>query len=119
MTDHDPKETREQFAEAVNMTPSALKRWLGTEESRSVGMTAKGGKVTSAADGEAVGHHMGERILEIKARKQADLTEEDYADMRKVIGYVHRHLAQKPGKEAIEDSRWRHSLMNWGHDPLG
>ena len=38
--------------------------------------------------------------------------------MRKVIGYVHRHTAQKPSHDAIEDSRWRHSLMNWGHDPL-
>lgn len=37
--------------------------------------------------------------------------------MRKVFGYVHRHLAQRPSKEPIEDSRRRHSLMNWGHDP--
>jgi hypothetical protein len=29
----------------------------------------------------------------------------------------HRHLAQRPTKERIEDSRWRYSLMNWGHDP--
>ncbi len=37
--------------------------------------------------------------------------------MRKVIGYVHRHLKQRPEGD-IEDSRWRKSLMNWGHDPL-
>jgi hypothetical protein len=38
--------------------------------------------------------------------------------MRKVHGYVQRHLAQRPGKEDIGTSKWRYSLMNWGHDPL-
>ena len=38
--------------------------------------------------------------------------------MRKVAGYVKRHQAQRPKHEDIEDSRWRYSLMNWGHDPL-
>ena len=37
--------------------------------------------------------------------------------MRKVIGYVLRHTAQRPAGD-IEDSRWRKSLMNWGHDPM-
>ncbi|UYY58335.1 DUF3140 domain-containing protein [Sphingomonas sp. S2-65] len=39
--------------------------------------------------------------------------------MAKVVGYVHRHLAQGPDEKAdIPGSRWRYSLMNWGHDPL-
>ena len=38
--------------------------------------------------------------------------------MRKVHGYVARHLAQQPAKEDVETSKWRYSLMNWGHDPL-
>jgi hypothetical protein len=38
--------------------------------------------------------------------------------MAKVVGYVHRHLAQTPAKEDLEHSKWRYSLMNWGHDPL-
>jgi hypothetical protein len=37
--------------------------------------------------------------------------------MRKVIGYVRRHCAQGPAGDK-EHSRWRYSLMNWGHDPL-
>lgn len=37
--------------------------------------------------------------------------------MRKVVGDVHRHLAQRPEGE-VRDTRWRWSLMNWGHDPL-
>jgi hypothetical protein len=36
--------------------------------------------------------------------------------MRKVVGYVRRHLAQEPAN--MVTSRWRYSLMNWGHDPL-
>ncbi|MGK9067148.1 DUF3140 domain-containing protein [Stutzerimonas chloritidismutans] len=111
------RETREEFQRVVNMTPSALRRWLDSDQSRSVGMTAEGEKVSSPSDGEAVGHHMGERILELKGIRQADLSEDDYQAMRKVIGYVHRHLAQRPRGE-VRDSRWRQSLMNWGHDPL-
>lgn len=63
------------------MTATELERWLGTEESRSVGQSD---------GGESVG---------------------------KVVGYVHRHLAQRPDGD-VEHTRWRYSLMNWGHDPL-
>jgi hypothetical protein len=35
--------------------------------------------------------------------------------MRKVVAFVRRHTAQRP--ENIYTSRWRYSLMNWGHDP--
>ncbi len=111
------QETAAEFKRVVNMTPAALRQWLEDAESRSVGMTPDGERVTGAAAGESVGHHMGERILEIKARKQAELTDADYADMRKVVGYVHRHMAQRP-QGNVSDTRWRKSLMNWGHDPL-
>jgi hypothetical protein len=36
--------------------------------------------------------------------------------MRKVVGFIRRHLAQEPANKVT--SRWRYSLMNWGHDPL-
>ena len=117
MTQHTHEETRAEFHDAVNMTPAALRKWLETEDSRSVGMVAGGDNKSEPGGKEAVGHHMGTRIVEIKETKQADLTDADYADMRKVIGYVHRHAAQRPNGD-VEDSRWRHSLMNWGHDPL-
>jgi hypothetical protein len=39
--------------------------------------------------------------------------------MRKVVGYIRRHTKQGPPEKAdTETSRWRYSLMNWGHDPL-
>ena len=38
--------------------------------------------------------------------------------MHKVVGYIHRHMAQGGPADDKEHSRWRFSLMNWGHDPL-
>ena len=118
MTDDEKKETREEFGHVVNMTPAKLRKWLDGEESRSVGMKPGGGRVSAPGGEESVGHGMGGRILEIKERRQAELTDADYADMRKVVGYVHRHGKQRPEGD-VTDTRWRHSLMNWGHDPLG
>src|SRR5258706_13033182 len=37
--------------------------------------------------------------------------------MGKVVGYIKWHLAQRP-HHSVEHTRWRYSLMNWGHDPL-
>ena len=67
------------------------------------------------------------RPLDAQPRRQEQtvaparrVTDDDYAHMRKVVGYVHRHLKQggPKDKEAVEHSPWRLSLMNWGHDPL-
>ena len=115
--DHaDNREIIRAFHDVVNMTPSELKAWLASEESQSVGMTHEGEKITEPGEHEAVGHEMGRRILALKAIKQADLTPDDFAAMNKVVGYVHRHSKQRPGGD-ISDTRWRKSLMNWGHDP--
>jgi hypothetical protein len=100
--EHD--EIAEAFDEAVNMTPAALEKWLATDEAKAVGT--------------GVGHDEGEKIVAIKRKKKGDLTEDDYKHMKKVAGYVHRHLAQGGPEKDVEDSPWRRSLMNWGHDPL-
>jgi hypothetical protein len=110
-------QVRREFGDAVNMSRGELERWLGTEESRSVGTTGDGRKTATGGD-EAVGHESGRRIVAILATREDELGDEDLAHMRKVVGYVHRHLAQRPEKESLETSRWRYSLMNWGHDPL-
>lgn len=107
------EETWQAFGEAVNMTPATLEKWLESDESRRVGWKGDDGK----GAGESVGHHSGKRIVEIKHSKKADLTDDDHAHMRKVVGYVHRHLAQGGPAEDKEHSDWRYSLMNWGHDP--
>jgi hypothetical protein len=117
MSDEDRKVTRDEFDRLVNMTPSALRHWLQSEASQSVGMTKSGDKVTGPDQPQSVGHHMGGRIIDMKRKKVASLTDADHGDMRKVIGYIRRHLKQRPDGN-IEDSRWRKSLMNWGHDPV-
>ena len=99
----DKEKVAKEFGEAVNMTPAALEKWLKTDESREVGT--------------GVGHDEGEKIVAIKRKKKADLTDDDYKHMAKVVGYVHRHLAQGGPEKDVEDSPWRRSLMNWGHDP--
>ncbi|CAA9489110.1 MAG: Probable DNA-binding protein [uncultured Solirubrobacteraceae bacterium] len=101
----------DEFDDVVNMTPSELERWLETDESKAVGWKDSDGS-------ESVGHASGRRIVEIKRTKKADLTDDDREHMAKVVSYVHRHLAQGGPKEDAEHSRWRYSLMNWGHDPL-
>ena len=104
----DPAKVRRNFDKAVNMSAVELREWLETDESREVGFKRDGAN-------ESVGHASGRRIVEILGKKAAELTSEDVAHMRKVVGYVHRHCAQRP--ENIYTSRWRYSLMNWGHDP--
>jgi hypothetical protein len=93
----------------VNMSPSDLEQWLDSDRSQEVGQ-ADGG-------GESVGHASGRRIVEIKRTKVDDLTDDEHEHMRKVVGYVNRHLAQRPDGD-VTDTTWRASLMNWGHDPL-
>nr|WP_294812586.1 DUF3140 domain-containing protein [uncultured Sphingomonas sp.] len=107
----DHAQVHARFHEAVNMTPAEIEAWLETEESRAVGFKRDGG--------ESVGHASGRRIVEILRTPTAELDGADYSHMRKVVGFVRRHLAQGPHEEhRIPGSRWRFSLMNWGHDPL-
>jgi Protein of unknown function (DUF3140) len=110
MTDDDPDTVRREFGEAVNMTAGELEEWLDSEESQEVGQKDGGG--------ESTGHASGRRIVELLRTKKDDLTDDDLAHMRKVHGYVQRHLAQGPSRSDVETSKWRYSLMNWGHDPL-
>jgi hypothetical protein len=103
-------DTYTEFRDVVNMTASQLEKWLETDESKRVGQKSSGGA-------ESVGHDSGRKIIKILHTKKADLTDADEAHMRKVVGYVHRHLAQHPGGD-VKETAWRYSLMNWGHDPL-
>ena len=103
------EEVWEDWKDAVNMTAKELEGFLDTEESQSVGDKGDGG-------GESTGHRSGRRIVEILRSKKAELGDDDAAHMRKVVGYVHRHLAQRPSGD-VTDTAWRYSLMNWGHDP--
>ncbi|KQU29586.1 DUF3140 domain-containing protein [Rhodococcus sp. 05-2254-5] len=104
----DDSDIKTEFDDLVNMTAKELDEFLGTNDSKDVGQKKEGG--------ESTGHESGRRIVEILKTKKADLSDDDYEHMRKVVGYCKRHLAQRPDGD-ITDTKWRYSLMNWGHDP--
>jgi hypothetical protein len=104
--DHD--QILRRFHDDVNMAPAELEKWLQTDDSKAVG--------DSDGDAESTGHRSGRRIVEILRTRKADLSDSDFDHMKKVSGYVARHLEQRP--KDPEESRWRYSLMNWGHDPM-
>ncbi len=108
MADDDKEATWDRFHETVNMSAHEREKWLATEQSQSVGQQRSGD--------ESTGHASGRRIVQILRAKRSDLAADDYAHMRKVVGYAKRHLAQRP-HGSIDESAWRYSLMNWGHDP--
>lgn len=101
-------EVKRRFLDLVNMEVDEIRDWLETSESKNVGFTYAGQR-------ESVGRQSARKIIGILTRGPSEL---DEAHMRKVIGYCKRHLAQRP-KGDVRHSRWRYSLMNWGHDPLG
>ncbi|MFH7027395.1 MAG: DUF3140 domain-containing protein [Heteroscytonema crispum UTEX LB 1556] len=105
----DLKSPIAEFYSSVNMTPKELESWLETEESQSVGQ--------KDGNDESIGHQSGKRIVELLQKKEDNFTDDDVAHIKKVISYIHRHSAQQPEGD-IEHTRWRYSLMNWGHDPL-
>lgn len=100
----------QEFKKAVNMTPAAMAAWLETAESKKVGS-----KTTDSS--ESVGHDSGSKIVFMLGKRLADYSEADVAHARRVVGYIHRHLAQRPAGD-VSKTPWRYSLMNWGHDPL-
>ena len=94
---NDREAVERDFDDAVNMTATEIEGWLDTDESRAVG--------DSGGGGESTGHRSGRRIVQILRKKKSDRTESDLEHMRKVAGYVKRHLAQGPAKrEDNEDS---------------
>jgi hypothetical protein len=107
MANDGRQQTLDDFKESVNMTRKELEDWLQTEESKSVGQ----------GEGESKGHESGRKIVELLEKNKSDYTDDDVEHMKKVNAYVKRHLGQEPSGE-VEDSKWRYSLMNWGHDPL-
>jgi hypothetical protein len=109
MSGESVEDVWDEWRAAVNMSPGQLESWLETEESKAVGQK-------DASGGESTGHRSGRRIVKLLRTSKIDLTDDDAAHMRKVVGYVHRHLEQRPDGNVI-DTPWRHSLMNWGHDP--
>lgn len=99
-----------EWRSLVNMAPKELEKYLETDESRSVG--------ADSGDGESKGHKSGRRIVTIKRTAKAEIDDDQWEHMASVVGYIKRHLSQGGPDDDVENSPWRYSLMNWGHDPL-
>jgi hypothetical protein len=97
------------FQQVVNMSAKHLTDWLATADSKQVGQKKD--------SDESIGHQSGKRIVELLDRDEREYSDDDLAHMKKVVSYVRRHSAQRPDGD-IEHTKWRYSLMNWGHDPL-
>lgn len=104
----DRGRTAAEFRRLVNLDADELSAWLETEDSRRVGQ--------AGPDGESIGHAAGRRIAQILRLPDEALGDEEYLLMRRAVGFIRRHRAQEPAN--MVTSRWRWSLMNWGHDPL-
>ena len=109
MSTNDTSAAIAEFKKAVNMSPKTLVARLKTTESKKVGFKSTEGS-------ESVGHDSGKKIVVLLGKPQVDYTSDDVIHARKVVGYIHRHLAQRPAGN-IAETPWRYSLMNWGHDP--
>ena len=96
------------FARIVNMTPREMETWHATKESASVGQ--------DSGDGVSVGVKAGQRTLQLLRIKRAPKVD-DIKHMRRVVNFIRRQVLLAP-RQNRETSRWRYSLMNWGHDPL-
>jgi hypothetical protein len=107
--DKDKEPILKDFKQVVNMSQKQLENWLSTEDSQKVGQ--KNGA------NESIGHKSGKQIIELLQKQSSDYNDDDIAHMRKVSSYVRRHSAQRPSGD-IENTHWRFSLMNWGHDPM-
>lgn len=104
----DDKDTQKEFQELVNMSASELTKWLSTDESKSVGQKKEGAE-------ESTGHQSGKQIVDLLGQKSGGVSEEDIHQMKRVVSYIKRHLAQRPAE--VAGSNWAYSLKNWGHDP--
>lgn len=104
----EEQDVQQEFKQLVNMSASELKEWLQTDESKSVGQKKEGAR-------ESIGHQSGEHIMAILGKKAKDVSDDDLHQMKRVVSYIKRHLAQRPDK--VEGSNWAYSLKNWGHDP--
>ena len=84
----DVKSVIDEFHQVINMAPEELESWLDTDESKEVGQ--------KEGEEESIGHKSGKRIIQLLQKKQDEYTDDDLSHMKKVVSYVHRHLAQRP-----------------------
>jgi len=101
------------FHSLINLSPDELADWLDTEDSWNTGQILPG-------ETEATGHKAGREIEDMMRNGKGEFGEKEIALMRRTVSFIKRHGAQKERMQTknIENSRWRHSLLNWGHGKI-
>ncbi len=92
------------------MPADRLADWLETPESRAVGYRPLGAI-------ESTGQAAGRLTVDQLGAPADQWSDADWAHAARTVGFIRRHRAQWPAGD-VTDRRWRHSLRNWGHDPL-
>ena len=95
----DAAASHQAFKAAVNMPLKALTAWLATDESKKVGSKAHERE-------ESLGHQSGRKVVALLGKTQTEFATADTAHARKVVGYIRRHLAQRPDGN-ISETHWR------------
>lgn len=98
----------QSFHDVVNMSGHELRTWLMTEASGTEAFTASPEMAIPGLSG---------RVLHVLGKRKVDVTRDDIDTMRTVTEQITRLLRRRP-EGAENDEKWRHALMNLGHDPL-
>jgi hypothetical protein len=102
-------EVWDDWKRLINMTAREIENWLETPASQAAAYAATRDQVA--------GRHPGHRVAEILRTRKVDLTDAEVTHMREVVSHVRGRLPLRPPGN-VKDTRWRYSLMNWGHDPV-
>ncbi|GAA1479144.1 DUF3140 domain-containing protein [Nocardioides aestuarii] len=97
----------QEFHDAVNMSSRELADWL----------RERGAGIDTEEVPDRAGPAVGRQVLDILGRRRVDVTRADAIVMAGVVQRVH----DQRGADAVPragDAAWRHSLMDFGHDPL-
>jgi hypothetical protein len=97
----------DDFHRVVNMTSRELRDWLAVQ----------GASEESEEVPDRAGSHLGHRVLDILAKRRADVTRDDVEVMEQVVERVTSQRREDLEPTAGE-AAWRRRLMNVGHDPL-
>ncbi|MFC7549957.1 DUF3140 domain-containing protein [Plantactinospora sp. GCM10030261] len=98
----------QDFHDHVNVTSEQLRGWLLTQGS---------GEEAFPSGPDLALPEPGRSILHIKGKRKVDLTPDDITVMRDTVDEIDKLLDARPA-DGSTDERWRHALLDLGHDPL-
>jgi Protein of unknown function (DUF3140) len=106
----DPEVDRlwQDFHGRVNMTSEQLRSWLLTQGS---------GEEAFTGDPDLDVPEPGRQILAVLRKRKGDLTRVDVEVMREAVDRIRELLDARP-PEGNADEKWRHALLDLGHDAL-